>query len=169
MKNNSEKWFFDCKKWNFEPIRNSVHTAEYLSLRKSLLSRIYVKVKEYTTITKSVYNIYKESHTLHGMIFIYIFEDSTDFENFILISLMTYLLKLYFSLDVSIFIITDKEKKEKNQFIKCFWRVLVIFEDKIVEIHKHSWLSITWIVKKIALLQAFVEFILEIKLSRSLL
>ena len=54
------------------------------------------------------------------MIFIYIFEDSSDFENFILISLMTYLLKLYFSLDVSIFIITDKEKKEKNQFIKCF-------------------------------------------------
>ena len=103
------------------------------------------------------------------MIFIYIFEDSSDFENFILISLMTYLLKLYFSLDVSIFIITDKEKKEKNQFIKCFWRVLVIFEDKIVEIHKHSWLSITWIVKKIALLRAFVEFILEIKLSHCFL
>ena len=53
-----------------------MHTVEYFSLRKSLLSRIYVKVKEYAIITKSVYNIYKESHTLHGMIlfgFLYIF------------------------------------------------------------------------------------------------
>ena len=46
-----------------------MHTAEYFSLRKSWLGRIYVKVNEYyTTITKSVYNIYKESHTLHEMI-----------------------------------------------------------------------------------------------------
>ena len=40
MKMNWEKQIFQRKKWNFEPIRNSVHTTEYLVLGKALLTRL---------------------------------------------------------------------------------------------------------------------------------
>ena len=38
-----------------------------------------------------------------------------------------------------------------------FWRILVKFEDKILQIHKHSWLSITWRLKKSNSIQILVE------------
>ena len=34
----------------FEPIGNSVHTTEYLALGKSLLGRLYLKVKVYINL-----------------------------------------------------------------------------------------------------------------------
>ena len=37
----------------------------------------------------------------------------------------------------------DKDKKKKKQFFKNFWKYLLIFKNKVLKIHKHSWLSIT--------------------------
>ena len=37
---NWEKYVFDWEKWNFQPIASSVHTAEFLALRKAL--NIYI-------------------------------------------------------------------------------------------------------------------------------
>ena len=71
------------------------------------------------------------------------------------------LFKLHF-LYASIFTKINDEKKEKNQFFKIFWRVFLKLEDNILEIHKHSWLSITWILKKPNSIQSFVEDIPEI-------
>ena len=48
MKMNWEKWISHWGKWNFEPIGNSKHTTEYLSLGKALLARLYLKIKVYT-------------------------------------------------------------------------------------------------------------------------
>ena len=64
--------------------------------------------------------------------------------------LMTYL-NYIFLLDVSLFTITDDEKEGQNQFFKYFWRISFKFEKMIRQVHKHSWLSITWILKKIEL------------------
>ena len=44
------------KKWNFEPIGNSVHTAKCLALGKVLLPRLYLQVKVYTDLL-SVHNL----------------------------------------------------------------------------------------------------------------
>ena len=46
-----------------------------------------------------------------------------------------------------------------------FWGMLLKFEEKNLEIHELSWLSITWILKKLSSIQTLVEDILEIKLS----
>ena len=73
---------------------------------------------------------------------------------------MTYL--SYIFLYASIFTKINDEKKEKNQFFKIFWRVFLKLEDNILEIRKHSWLSITWILKKPNSIQSFVEDIPEI-------
>ena len=73
---------------------------------------------------------------------------------------MTYL--SYIFLYASIFTKINDEKKEKNQFFKIFWRVFLKLEDNILEIRKHSWLSITWILKKPNSIQSFVEDIREI-------
>ena len=35
-----EKYVFHWEKWNFEPITNSAHTAEFLALRKVLNKKI---------------------------------------------------------------------------------------------------------------------------------
>ena len=59
MKMNWEKWIFHCEKWDCEPIGNSLHITEYLALGKTLLARLYVKVKVYTTNVLSVYNLQK--------------------------------------------------------------------------------------------------------------
>ena len=50
------------------------------------------------------------------------------------VSLMTYL-SYIFLLDASILTTFHDEKKGN------FWRILLKFEEKILEIHKHSWLS----------------------------
>ena len=51
-----------------------------------------------------------------------------------------------------------KRKRSKNQLFNYFWRVLLKF-------HRHSWLSIIWIFKKLSSIQTLVKDILEIKLS----
>ena len=40
-------------------------------------------------------------------------------------------------------------ERRKNQFPKYLWPILLKFEEKIVEIHRYSCLSITWIPQKI--------------------
>ena len=54
MKMKWEKWNFHCKKLNFEPTGNSVHTSEYLALGKALLARLYQQLKVYITFTKNL-------------------------------------------------------------------------------------------------------------------
>ena len=38
--------------------------------------------------------------------------------------------------------------KKENQFFKYFWRILLKYEEKVLEINKHGWLFINWIPKK---------------------
>ena len=38
----------------------------------------------------------------------------------------------------------DDKKDEKNKFFKYFWRILVRFEEKILQICKNRWLLVTW-------------------------
>ena len=102
----------------------------------------------------------------------YIFEDYSDLENLPLVNiewtfypiLFPWWLLATFSIDVSIFT-TDEEKEGKNQFFSYFWKMLLKFEEKNLEIHKLSWLLITWILKKLNSIQTLVENIPEIKLS----
>ena len=93
----------------------------------------------------------------------HIFEDSSDLEN-LPFSLMTYL-SYIFRLDASISTTIDDEKEGKNKFFNYFWGILLKFNEKVFEIHKHSWLSTTWILKKSSSTQTVVEDIPEIKLS----
>ena len=102
----------------------------------------------------------------------YIFEDYSDLENLPLVNnewtfypiLFPWWLLHFFIIDVSIFN-TNEEKEGKNQFFNYFWRMLLKFEEKNLEIHKLSWLLITWILKKLNSIQTLVENIPEIKLS----
>ena len=102
----------------------------------------------------------------------YIFEDYSDLENLPLVNnewtfypiLFPWWLLHFFIIDVSIFN-TNEEKEGKNQFFNYFWRMLLKFEEKNLEIHKLSWLSITWILKKLKSIQTLVKDIPEIKLS----
>ena len=60
---------------------------------------------------------------------------------------MTYL-SYVFLLDASLFSPQlMKRKRNKNQLIKYFWTMLL--RKKNLEIHKHSWLSMVWIFKKL--------------------
>ena len=54
-------------------------------------------------------------------------------------------------------------EKGKNQFYKYFWKTLLKVKEKVLEIHRQRWLSITWILKKIELHKK-TEDISEIKL-----
>ena len=56
------------KKYNFEPIGNSVHTTGYLAFGKDLLARLYLTVKVYITKWLGVYIIYDKSHALKEVI-----------------------------------------------------------------------------------------------------
>ena len=84
------------------------------------------------------------------------------------VSLVTYLSYIFFLLDGSIFT-SDEEKEEKNQFLNCFWRILIKFEEKNLEIHKLSSLSINWILKKLKSIKTLVKDIPEFKLSHGYL
>ena len=53
-------------------------------------------------------------------------------------------------------------KRKKINSSKIFEGFFLKLEDKTLEIHKHSWLSITWILKKPNSIQSFVEDIPEI-------
>ena len=56
------KMNFPLRKWNFQPIGNSVNTTEYLALGNALLARIYLKVKVYITNLLTIYNLQKISY-----------------------------------------------------------------------------------------------------------
>ena len=62
---------------------------------------------------------------------------------------------LYFHLSI---LWWEEEKKSIKSIFQGFY---LKFEDKIVEIHKHSWLSITWILKKLNSIQTLAEDVLE--------
>ena len=104
----------------------------------------------------------------------YIFEDYSDLENlpseqwmnFLsdFVSLLTYLIYIFQTRCLH-FQHWWRKKKGKNQFFNYFLRILSKFEDKNLEIHKLSWLSITWILKRLNSIQTFVEDIPEIKLA----
>ena len=68
---------------------------------------------------------------------------------------MTYL-SYIFLLYGPIFTITG-DNKEENIFFKYFWKILQKFEKKILQIHKHSCLSITRTLKKLNFIQTFLE------------
>ena len=63
-----DKSIFHFEKYKFELIGNAAHSTEYLALRKSLLARLYLKVKVYITKLLSVYIIYKKPHALNEVI-----------------------------------------------------------------------------------------------------
>ena len=115
LRMNREKSIFHFEKYNSEPIGNSVHTAEYLVFGKTLLARLYLKVK---------------------CIFECIFEDSSDLENLPLLDIeQTLILQfcfpddslkpcfltrcLYFSPQLM------KRGRNKNEFFKYFWRMIL--------------------------------------------
>ena len=102
----------------------------------------------------------------------YTFEDSSDLENVPLLNIeltlvlqfrfLSDLFKLrFFLLDASIFTIIVKLFKKINYF----WRMLLKLDEKNLEIHRHSWLSIILMFKKVNSIQTFVKDIPEIKLS----
>ena len=68
-----------------------------------------------------------------------------------------------FSLNASIFTTTVDEKKEKINSTSILWKTLLKVKEKVLEIHRQRWLSITWILKKIELHKK-TEDISEIKL-----
>ena len=49
-------------------------------------------------------------------------------------------------------------EKGKNQFSRYVSRILVKFEEKVLEVYKHCWLLITWIHKKLNSIQTLKTF-----------
>ena len=64
---NREKSILHYEKYNFEPIKNFVHAAEYLGFGKDLLAGL-VTVKVYITKLLGEYIIYNKSHALNKII-----------------------------------------------------------------------------------------------------
>ena len=145
MKMNLEKWIFQWDKLKFEPIGNSVHTTEYLASGKTLLAKLYLKVKVDTNLL-SVHNLLCLQNNFARIFFF--FTSSEHWINFfsVFVSLRNFL-GYNFSLNASIF--TTK--------------TLLKVKEKVLEIHRQRWLSITWILKKIELHKK-TEDISEIKL-----
>ena len=97
----------------------------------------------------------------------YNFEDSSDLENLPLLDIEWTLilqfcflddLKLYFLLDASIFTTIDEKKEEQKSTLQIFLKDVT--EEKNVEIHKlhkHKWLSIIWIFKKLNSLKSIIS------------
>ena len=88
----------------------------------------------------------------------YIFEDSSDLENLPLLNIestlilqfcfLDDLLKIYFlTRCLSIFTTIDEKKEEQKSTLQIFLKDVT--EEKNLEIHKQSWLSIIWIFKKL--------------------
>ena len=87
-----------------------------------------------------------------------IFEDSSELENLPLLNIeLTLFLQFCFFDDLlKLCFLTKclffspqlmKRKRNKNQLFKYFWRMLL--RKKILENHKHNWLLIIWIFKKL--------------------
>ena len=49
-------------------------------------------------------------------------------------------------------------EKGKNQFFRYFWRILLKVKEKVLEIHKHWWLLITWILNKLNSIKTLKAF-----------
>ena len=133
-----------------------MHTTWYFALENTLLARLYLKVKVYITNLLSVYNLQKIS-CLKWNNFAWIFIFSSNFLNlksyfseqlnelFLCFCFLDELLKLHLFTRSLYFYHYWWWERVKNQFFKYFWCILPKFEENILEIHKHSWLSITWI------------------------
>ena len=80
---------------------------------------------------------------------IYIFEDSSDLENLLLLNTgLTLILQFcFFTRCLSIFTAIDEKKEEQKSTYQIFLKDVT--EEKNLEIHKHSWLSLVWIFKKL--------------------
>ena len=96
---------------------------------------------------------------------IYIFEDFSNFENLPLGKNEWIFSKFLFSWWLEAIFFTKclnfyhnwLQQIGKNLFFKYFWRILLTFEETFLEMHKHSWLSITRILKKLNSLQTIIE------------
>ena len=108
MKMNWENLIFHWEKWNFEPIGNSLHTTVYLALGKTLLTRLYLKVKVYITNLLSACHLQKIwCIKWNNLVWIFIFLGCLwpwkfTFSKYwmvfssVLVSLMTYLTYIFF-------------------------------------------------------------------------
>ena len=56
-------------------------------------------------------------------------------------------------------------RREKKSIKSIFEEFYLKLEEKIVEFHKHNWLSMTWILKKPNSIRTLVEDILETYLT----
>ena len=121
MKMNLEKWIFQWDKLKFEPIGNSVHTTEYLASGKTLLAKLYLKVKVYTNLL-SVHNLLCLQNNFARIFFF--LTSSEHWINFfsVFVSLRNFL-GYNFSLNASIFTTTVDEKKEKINSTSIFERL----------------------------------------------
>ena len=75
-----------------------------------------------------------------------------------------YIFKLHFFTRWLYFHLWWRERGKKS-ILQLFWRMLLEFEEKKLEIHKIDWLVITWILKKLKSIQTLVNDLPEIKLS----
>ena len=125
-KNELEKIKIRLWRIEFEPIENSAHTVELLTIKKSPAGRRYLCPKVYTDI-----NINKKSHTYGKILFgflqfwgffwpwkrVFIENWMNSFLTFVF--MMTYV-SYIFLLDASTFVITNDNKEEKIQYFMCF-------------------------------------------------
>ena len=81
----------------------------------------------------------------------------------VFVSLMTYLSYIFYW--KPLFSVQLMMRKREQSTRSIFWRILLKFEENILEIHKHICFSITWIMKKLNSIQTLVKDILEIRLS----
>ena len=128
-----------------------MHTTEYLAFGKDLLARLYLTVKVYITKLLGVYIIYNKSHALNEVIlfgylhfwgFLWPWKLTLNIELTLIIQFCFQddLLKLCFlTRCLSIFTAVDEKKEEQKSTYQVFLKDVT--EEKNLEIHKHSWLS----------------------------
>ena len=99
---------------------------------------------------------------------IYIFEDSSHFENLsslnieLTLTLQFFLLddlfKLYFiTTCLSIFTAIDQNKEQQKSTCQIFLKDIT--EERNLENHKHSWLSMVWIFKKLNSFKSNINYL----------
>ena len=128
-----------------------------------MLATLYLKVKVY--ITSNLLNVYNLQKILwfkwnYFFRFLYFQVFSSPWKlnkSFLRFCFLGDLLKLYFFTRCLYFHHYWSWDRGKIQFFYYFWRTLPKFEEKIFEVHKQSWLKITWIHKKLDSMQNLVE------------
>ena len=111
----------------------------------------------YITKLLVVYIIYNKCHALNEVILfdIYIFEDSFDLENLPLLNIeLTLILQFYFLDDLlKLSFLTRWLSiywwKERGTKVNLSNILKDVTDEKSLEIHKNSWLSMVWIYKKL--------------------